>query len=115
MVGEMVGRDREVLPVVCLRWVGTLRLMFSRESRRAAWKSGWRNVQLYGTRSTIADGGIERRAEKTHVFAELIVVSICDLRDQQSVRERPRRKKRVGGTYFMKIVLVELADKASKI
>ena len=27
-----------------LRALGTLRLMFSRASRRSAWKSGWRNV-----------------------------------------------------------------------
>jgi len=29
-----------------LRAAGTLRFMFSRASRRSAWKSGWRNVQL---------------------------------------------------------------------
>ena len=33
---------------VDLRAAGTLRLMFSSASRRSAWKSGCRNVQLYG-------------------------------------------------------------------
>ena len=29
------------------RWAGTFRFIFSSASRRSAWKSGWRNVQLY--------------------------------------------------------------------
>ena len=40
------GEGEEFRPwwVLDLRAAGTLRLMFSRASRRSAWKSGWRNV-----------------------------------------------------------------------
>jgi hypothetical protein len=35
------------------RWAGTFRFMFSSASRRSAWKSGWRNVQLWSTSETM--------------------------------------------------------------
>ena len=41
------GGREEVVEVVGLRGAGTLRFMFSSASRLSAWKSGWRNVQLY--------------------------------------------------------------------
>ena len=68
--------------VEALRAAGTLRLMFSSASRRSAWKSGWRNVQLWGR---VRRGQREEgRRERAYVFAELVVVGVLDLRKDVS-------------------------------
>ena len=76
---ERFGREEDVAD---LRAAGTLRLMFSSASRRSAWKSGWRKVQLckrarQRERSLCAR---ERaRTRRTYVLAELVVVGIFHL------------------------------------
>ena len=76
------GREPEdVVPAVCcaaaaraaaakavFRCAGTLRLMFSRASRRSAWKSGWRNVQLCedGVRLVVYKRNVEPKWKDAH-------------------------------------------------
>jgi len=69
--------------------------MFSRASRRSAWKSGWRNVQLWKEEGDISicrsiGGGNTR----SYMLAILVLVRVLDL---------------------VEVVLVELADEACKV
>ncbi len=69
--------------------------MFSRASRRSAWKSGWRNVQLWKEEGDISIcRSIGGGNTHSYMFAILVLVRVLDL---------------------VEVVLVELADEACKV